>query len=135
MTSGSRFWPVTFYIFTADQCLTNPRGASQGSGAFVSKTKQCPYPAGQYFFSKMHHSLHVPRGFPGVSPRSTPGKANDKCIICNPPLPQGQHFLITPYSTLFPLPQPGFHYFCGEFQFRINDKEERPFLNAIFSIS
>ena len=52
---------------------------SRGSGAFVSKTKQCPYPAGQ----KMHHSAHVPGGLPGVSPGSTPGKSNDKCITVN----------------------------------------------------
>ena len=83
--SGSHFWLVTFYVFTADQCLTNPGGASRGSGAFVSKPKQCPHPAGQFFFSKIHHSPHVPGGFPGVSPGSTPGKANDKCISAYPP--------------------------------------------------
>lgn len=29
---------------TADQCQVNPAGVSWGSGAFVSKTKHCPYP-------------------------------------------------------------------------------------------
>ena len=32
--------------------------------------------------SKMYHSPRVPGGSPWVSQGSTPGKANDKCIIC-----------------------------------------------------
>ena len=44
------------------------------------KNKTMPLPRGKFFFSKMHHSPHVPGGFLGVYPGSTPGKANDKCI-------------------------------------------------------
>ena len=45
------------------QCLTtNPGGASRGSGAFVSKTRQCPYPA---------CSRGFPGGIPGVNPRES----------------------------------------------------------------
>ena len=56
------------------------RGCIPGIWRVHFKNKTMPLPRGNFFFSKMHHSPHVPGGFPGVYLGSTPGKANDKCI-------------------------------------------------------
>ena len=57
-------------LCNADQCRPNPEGASLGSKALVSKTKQL-HPVKPKKLSKMHHSPHVPAaspGFPGGCP-------------------------------------------------------------------
>jgi hypothetical protein len=47
----------------------------------VTKPKQFPFPEGHYFIQKTTNPLLFPGVPPRVSQGSTPGEANDKCII------------------------------------------------------
>ena len=64
-------------VYTVDQDTTNPVGAYPGGLAFLAKDAQCPIPAGKVFYPKLTNPLLAS----WVSRGSTPGEANDKCIM------------------------------------------------------
>ena len=64
-------------VYTVDQGTANPVDAYPGGLAFLAKDAQCPIPWAKFFYPKLTNPLLTP----WVSRGSTPGEANDKCII------------------------------------------------------